>query len=102
MVWEQLDIHIPKEKTLDPYLMPFTDTHTHTQKTRKQNRPQNKSEEEGRRGGGENEEEKRENNKLGVVEHTCNPSTQETEVGGSQVQIQPGLHNKLQKAWAIY
>jgi hypothetical protein len=31
---------------------------------------------------------------IGVVEHACNPSTQEAEVGGCQIQGQPGLHSK--------
>jgi hypothetical protein len=31
--------------------------------------------------------------KLGVVVHTFNPSIQEAEAGGSQVQGQPGLHS---------
>jgi hypothetical protein len=30
----------------------------------------------------------------GVVVHTYNPSTQETEAEGSEVQAQPGLPNK--------
>jgi hypothetical protein len=31
----------------------------------------------------------------GVVLHACNPSTQESEAGESQVQVQPGLKSKL-------
>jgi hypothetical protein len=30
---------------------------------------------------------------LGMVEHTCNPSTWEAEAGGLVVQDQLGLHN---------
>jgi hypothetical protein len=37
---------------------------------------------------------KRNNIKPGMVVHTCNPSTQEVEVGGLKVQGQPGLHNE--------
>jgi hypothetical protein len=32
--------------------------------------------------------------KLGVLMHTCNPSTQEMEAGGLQVWGQPGLHSE--------
>jgi hypothetical protein len=28
-----------------------------------------------------------------MMVHTYNPSTRETEIGGSQVQLQPGLHS---------
>jgi hypothetical protein len=31
----------------------------------------------------------------GMVVHVCNPCTQETEAGGSQVQDQPGLHTGI-------
>jgi hypothetical protein len=31
----------------------------------------------------------------GVVAHACDPSTQEAEAGGSQVQIQPWLHSEI-------
>jgi hypothetical protein len=30
-----------------------------------------------------------------MVVHVCNPSTQEAEAGGSQVQSQPGLQNEI-------
>jgi hypothetical protein len=33
---------------------------------------------------------------MGVMMHTCNPNTQETEAGGSQSLSQPGLHSKTQ------
>jgi hypothetical protein len=38
---------------------------------------------------------------LGVVAHTCNPSTSEAEAGGWRVEGQLGLHNKTlsQKKW---
>jgi hypothetical protein len=32
--------------------------------------------------------------KSGMVVHTCNPSTQEAEAGGSGVGVQPGLHRE--------
>jgi hypothetical protein len=32
---------------------------------------------------------------LGMVVHTCNPSTKETKVGRSQVQGQPELHSEF-------
>ena len=31
----------------------------------------------------------------GMVEHSCQPSTQEMEAGGSIAQGQPGLHSKF-------
>lgn len=33
--------------------------------------------------------------KLGVVKHSCNPSTRELEVGGSGVQDHPQLHSEF-------
>jgi hypothetical protein len=30
---------------------------------------------------------------MGMVVHTCNPSTWEAEAGGLRVQSQPGLHS---------
>jgi hypothetical protein len=32
---------------------------------------------------------KKQHNKPGIVVHICNPSTQETEIGGPRVQSQP-------------
>jgi hypothetical protein len=37
---------------------------------------------------------KSKSNKLGIVAHACNPSSQETGTGGLQDQGQPGLHSE--------
>jgi hypothetical protein len=33
--------------------------------------------------------------RLGMVVHTCNPSTWKSEAGGSWIQVQPGLHSEF-------
>lgn len=35
---------------------------------------------------------------LGVIVHTCNPSTQDVKTGGSEVQVYPWLYNS--KFWS--
>lgn len=37
--------------------------------------------------------------KLGIVDNTCNPSTQEVDVGESRVQGHSPLHTELTSAW---
>jgi hypothetical protein len=42
------------------------------------------------------EEVKNINHQAGMVVQAYNLSNQEAEAGGSQIQVQPGLHNKTQ------